>query len=1127
MSVIVVLFATALLYAQPDTTAPKTPDSDRSPETPSEKSEDNIIFLKDSDGRLIPVQRPSLEEFLEGQKLLKRNQEPQVQVPPYSVTEVALTGKANDHRAELTARIRLQINSDAGWVHVPLRLDEAVLRDPPQYRFLSGFPKGEDTETKPKGEAVYDAEGSDAKSGYHWWFRGVGQHELTIPLYVTVKKQVPGRRIQLAIPPTAVSSLKLTVPYQNVTTRAAPRTTLKTESLSNKSTQIELIGLGNLLELTWQAVPRLKPSDTDLQATTNMVVNVGDDAVELDAEQNLQANVGSFDKVTVLLPVGFEQIELLVDGNPPFMAVSDIQDAGKQFPGKTQEKVTVTFPQPISGPVTLKWKLLLTSADKKNLILNGFRVENARRQAGEIRVQLPQGYRITGNPSANRYVHRADVRGAIPSDKYVESYRFLKQPFELPLNISETEPHFIVHPHQFLYFTENAVRLEYVVECNVFRGALKSIRLNWPGGDGWKIALAEFQRAETRTETTTTRKGDELLVEFGERKSGRFSIEIIASRPLTTGEQNSLQLPSVNAPSRRPTILVSANADNVETVLTPHEQTISRSLPQDQIVELDIPRQYRKLRRTLMQVESDRHEFDVNITAHEQSVRSKAKVFVTPTLNQLTVSQRIAFDVKYERLSEVHLMVPSALVEKVSFLLDDDTQLQPVWTGDDSGSLRQARLAFPEPRIGMAEITAMFSITLEEETTSKPGEQYDLPYIQSLEPKYDKLDVEVLVVDDVRLAIQDSTWQKQATRDQSELWTATELVENIPIAFTIRNEIPEDTFVVRQALIEAAFDDRGHCQARAMFRVEGDVSVLVLKFPKQIEPEQLWWNETPLTTDRVRQVASGTDQHEYHIQLFEAPRAVNQLLSVDYHTQEPVEVHWRAAHTVHIPTLIGGIWTDQTILRVSLPESHHLFTQPEGMTPQYRWKRNYLLWRRVTHDEHRDTGSWIGASDGPPPRIELYQGSSYQFGTFGQVETLQFTSLQRNVVFFVGAAIAWAIGVVIIKVPVLRNVMTILTLALVGALLSLWFATPIELLIQPAVCGLIFALGLVLIERTIRRRRSASVLTLSTSSDYFTPSTDAVPTNSGELEIEPRSATSQRVTKSASSVSFTKPGQTS
>jgi len=77
-------------------------------------------------------------------------------------------------------------------------------------------------------------------------------------------------------------------------------------------------------------------------------------------------------------------------------------------------------------------------------------------------------------------------------------------------------------------------------------------------------------------------------------------------------------------------------------------------------------------------------------------------------------------------------------------------------------------------------------------------------------------------------------------------------------------------------------------------------------------------------------------------------------------------------------------------------------------------------------------------------------------------------------------------------------VLTVLILGFVVSLAALWFLEPIQLLLQPAILGLLLAIAAALIDAFFRRRRSSTILTLSSPSDFV-----LAPTSTSSVESPP------------------------
>jgi hypothetical protein len=173
------------------------------------------------------------------------------------------------------------------------------------------------------------------------------------------------------------------------------------------------------------------------------------------------------------------------------------------------------------------------------------------------------------------------------------------------------------------------------------------------------------------------------------------------------------------------------------------------------------------------------------------------------------------------------------------------------------------------------------------------------------------------------------------------------------------------------------------------------------------------------------------------------------------------------------------------MLDLRLPPQQHVFTYPEGWTAQFEWIRSGLIWMRRPAATSPVPRSWISGADGPPEPEEFARGNGYRFGRFGPAEPITFVSMSLPLIVLLGAGLAWAAGLVLLKLPVTRNVMTFLTIALLVAVAGIWYPGPVQVLLQAAILGLLLATAMAFIQGLFRREKPAPILTLSSPSDLF------------------------------------------
>ena len=186
--------------------------------------------------------------------------------------------------------------------------------------------------------------GFNRTEGYLWWFRGKGTHELNLTLSISLKQQLPSRRLQLVLPQTAVSNLQLTVPLPQISLEVPSGVAVSKKAVSEEQSRVEMFGLGEQLDLSWQPIPDEKKVETVLQAETLITTDFTSDSVLLNANQSIKALTGSFQSVQVKLPETFRLLDVKCEGYKSHQVAKG-------------NLVDISLIEPTVGPIELQWTL--------------------------------------------------------------------------------------------------------------------------------------------------------------------------------------------------------------------------------------------------------------------------------------------------------------------------------------------------------------------------------------------------------------------------------------------------------------------------------------------------------------------------------------------------------------------------------------------------------------------------------------------------------------------------------------------------------------------------------------------------------------------------------------------------
>ena len=412
----------------------RVPAGTRQPRSPLDSIPTEIRYLPDKNGKLHPIPtNATWEGYLEF--VAKPRPGDRESVPAFSVSSIELSGESNDDRATLTARCVIQLRQTTEFVRVPLQLNEATLLK----REYTG-----------SGEIMPDSR--DRDQGLIYWLRGANPHVLELTLALPVRRQLPARKLQLTLPLSPISRLKLVVPHRSITAssarsleKIADEIPIEVTSLPDGKSQIEAFGLGNRVDLTWQPNPEAAQSEVALEANTTILAQVDSDAVLLDVHQRIQSFQGKFDSYAVQMPKGAEILKIEDDSSTS--RGEGYRD--RRIDAERPNRVVVLLTGATAGPVRLRWTVRLPRADKRLLTLDGFVVESARKQSGEVGLATHDGLRLTPIQQKDLNIQRinaAELKPDVGGAQMTRAYKILNQPFSLALNVDPIEPSYAVDP---------------------------------------------------------------------------------------------------------------------------------------------------------------------------------------------------------------------------------------------------------------------------------------------------------------------------------------------------------------------------------------------------------------------------------------------------------------------------------------------------------------------------------------------------------------------------------------------------------------------------------------------------------------------------------------------------------
>jgi len=386
---------------------------------------------------------------------------------------VSLSGEVVEDRAELNVNARVVLRDDR-WVRVPLRMDRAVLREPPKH--------ADDAE-----ELLH----FDPESGYVWWLRGEAKQRRTISLKMSVPlTRVRERsRLELRVPRSTASELKLKVAVERAEAEVSDNATLLPPSAAGKgATLLTALGLGGQFELTWQPPGQEQAKPTPmLEATGATLVEMEVGAVRWTTTLSVRSFAAPFERFRVRLPAGASlassnnsQVTIVPLNNADDDKVGDADKAKssdeKDSSGDSEDAsdetaagrsvVEVRLEQPTSGPVEVR---LSARRDKAGafgaggspewLELGGFEVLGAVRDRGSVAVAAREDLRVLWGP--RRDVRRVEqLPDALRHDDLAAGFEYVSQPYSLQTRLVPRRTRVAVEPTYIVRVGASEMKLD-------------------------------------------------------------------------------------------------------------------------------------------------------------------------------------------------------------------------------------------------------------------------------------------------------------------------------------------------------------------------------------------------------------------------------------------------------------------------------------------------------------------------------------------------------------------------------------------------------------------------------------------------------------------------------------------
>ncbi len=661
-------------------------------------------YLRDQDGRLVPVLNMPYEEFRRLQQLDVKPNPAGAELPAYALQELTISGTATATRAELSVTLTLRLQQ-AGWVRVPLLFSDAILREPPVH--------------EGGGELFLTCDQDGG--GYICWISGPPEptHRLTLQLTAPVREV--GNEVRLALrPPRAASSeLDLRVPIPDaVATVSDGSLTVKKEG---GETRFLVNGVAGDFQLAWTKAAAA-PVETRpvLRADVKTTIRVeGVREVSGDVRLTVTSLRGAIESFGVRLPPGTQ----LFPTQPSQTGYRLTEVAGAEESQGTLVQVKLDRPQ--VEPVTVQLLTEMTPAGSGKVPefeAGGVEVEGASRQATVIDVVVDGNLSVTEKPGPNvqRTMVPEESRKAIAA-----RYESFRRTHSLRIQVAAQETQVGVDPFYVLQVEPNRVRLTATLKYKVRGRSASSVSVQLPN---WRVEQVGPDSV-VNADALDREKREPLQIPLkiaAVPESGEFTLQLDAIQEIAEGTGAvSVTLPRPEAKASTRAVVAVLPADNVELTVADSDLQGLEKEPFPPQVALPQRQQSPLFFRERSDAKSAVLGAALRLRERAVSVASHARLKVEGTL--LRVEQHLDYRVAYEPLRTLELLVTRAMLDSGGLKILEGSQALPFSEltsdhgGGDAGS--------PPPKAAPAGPPARVQVDLLAERIGPIDVllQYDLP----------------------------------------------------------------------------------------------------------------------------------------------------------------------------------------------------------------------------------------------------------------------------------------------------------------------------------------------------------------------------------------------------------------
>ena len=475
-----------------------------------------------------------------------------------------------------------------------------------------------------------------------------GEYKVTLDFITKIKKIENKNILEFKHSGAVVSRLNVLIPGHGLQVELEPALSFQAKEVSKNTQLTAFLGNAKEVKIKWPTQQQVVAAKPVFLSETNTVVSISSDVVRTSHLINYKIMQGRAGVFRIALPLSCNLLS--VKGK-------NIQnwDITKKEDGQILE---IILSEPANSEYALSLETEQTRVkDSESYVLNGITTLECKRQSGDIAVISKDNLKI--QPAERQGLSQIDINEVIGSLSDENSqdisfaYRYLKQPFNLVLNIEKAAPEITARSNLFLHIDEELMKLGLLVNYDIQKIGVFSLEVELPGG----FTLLDVEAEGIEDWTLTKKEGFDLLnVRLKNKAIGKYNLLVKMEKQI----QNifsGIDVPSVKVNNvKRETGYIGISSETNIRLITKNKKEISE-VDINELIALPQGLHYAEPKLAYKYITCP---YQLSLVVEEVEPRVTSEVFTFFSVGEglLLVDSAITYDILYSGIDELTVAFP-------------------------------------------------------------------------------------------------------------------------------------------------------------------------------------------------------------------------------------------------------------------------------------------------------------------------------------------------------------------------------------------------------------------------------------------------------------------------------------